>query len=61
MKQPVVVDGATVIPAGAVLHGNITAAERSGRVKGRSHLAMRFTDVEINGQRAGATADSRGK
>jgi len=51
VKQPVVVDGTTVIPVGAVLHGNITAVERSGRVKGRSHLAMRFTDVEINGQR----------
>ena len=51
VKQPVVVDGTTVIPAGAVLHGNVTAVERSGRVKGRSHLALRFTDVEINGQR----------
>jgi hypothetical protein len=51
LKQAVVVDGTTVIPAGAVLHGNVTAVERSGRVKGRSHLALRFTEAEINGQR----------
>jgi hypothetical protein len=51
LKQPVVADGVTVIPAGAVLHGNVTAAERAGRVKGRSHLALRFTEAEINGVR----------
>jgi hypothetical protein len=51
VKQPVVVDGATIIPAGAVLHGNVTAAERAGRVKGRSHLALRFTEAEVNAQR----------
>jgi hypothetical protein len=51
LKQPVSADGATVIPAGSVLHGNVTAVERSGRVKGRSHLALRFTEAEINGVR----------
>jgi hypothetical protein len=51
VKQAVVVGGDTVIPAGAVLHGNVTAVDRAGRVKGRSHLALRFTDVEANGQR----------
>lgn len=51
LKQSVVVDGATVIPAGSMLLGNVTAVERAGRVKGKSHLALRFTDVEINGQR----------
>lgn len=51
VKQAVMADGATVIPAGAILHGNVTAVERAGRVKGRSHLALRFTDVEINAQR----------
>ena len=46
-----VVDGLTVFPAGAVFHGNVTEVERAGRVKGRSHLAFRFTEVEMNGQR----------
>src|SRR5262245_19149160 len=45
LKQSVVVDGATVIPAGSMLLGNVTAVERAGRVKGKSHLALRFTDV----------------
>src|SRR5262245_11256641 len=51
VKQALVVDGFTVIPAGAVLHGNVTEVERAGRVKGRSHLAFRFTQVENEGQR----------
>ena len=51
LRRPVVVDGLTVFPAGAVFHGNVTEVERAGRVKGRSHLAFRFTEVAINGQR----------
>lgn len=51
LRRPVVVDGLTVFPAGAVFHGNVTEVERAGRVKGRSHLAFRFTEVEMNGQR----------
>jgi len=51
LRQPVVVDGLTVFPAGAVFHGNVTEVERAGRVRGRSHLAFRFTEVEMNGQR----------
>jgi hypothetical protein len=51
LRRPVVVDGLTVFPAGAVFHGNVTEAERAGRVRGRSHLALRFTEVEIQGQR----------
>jgi hypothetical protein len=51
LRRSVVVDGLTVFPAGAVFHGNVTEAERAGRVRGRSHLALRFTEVEIQGQR----------
>jgi len=51
VKQPVVVDGATVIPAGAVLHGTVTDVDRGGRVKGKSHLALRFTEMEFEGAR----------
>jgi hypothetical protein len=51
LRRPVVVDGLTVFPAGSVFHGNVTEVERAGRVKGRSHLAFRFTEVEMNGQR----------
>ncbi|HLG56281.1 MAG TPA: hypothetical protein VI485_13180 [Vicinamibacterales bacterium] len=51
VRQAVVVDGVTVIPAGATLHGDVIEVERAGRVKGRSHLAIRFTEMMIDGQR----------
>lgn len=51
LRQPVVVDGFTVVPAGATLHGDVTEVERAGRVKGRSRLVIRFAEVQVNGQR----------
>ena len=51
LKQAVTVDGETVIPNGATLTGSVTEVERSGRVQGRAHLAMRFTDVRFSGER----------
>ena len=51
LRRAVVVDGLTVFPAGAVFHGNVIEVERAGRVRGRSHLAFRFTEVTIDEQR----------
>ena len=51
LRQAVVVDGYTAIPAGAVLHGEVIDVERAGRVQGRSRLAMRFTEVELRSGR----------
>ena len=34
LRQPIVVDGFTVVPAGATLHGDVTEVERAGRVQG---------------------------
>jgi hypothetical protein len=51
LRQAVVVDGYTAIPAGAVLHGEVIEVERAGRVRGRSRLAMRFTEVELRSGR----------
>jgi hypothetical protein len=51
LRRSVVVDGLTVFPVGSVFYGNVTEVERAGRVRGRSHLAFRFTEVEIAGQR----------
>jgi hypothetical protein len=51
LKQAVTVNGETVIPNGATLIGSVTEVERSGRVQGRAHLAMRFTDVTFSGER----------
>jgi hypothetical protein len=51
LKQAVTVNGETVVPNGATLIGSVTEVERAGRVKGRSHLAMRFTEVTYSGER----------
>ncbi len=49
LKNAVTVDGRDVLPAGATAAGVVTAAEGSGRVKGRARVALRFTSL-----RAGA-------
>jgi hypothetical protein len=51
LRQALVVDGYTAIPAGAVLSGEVTEVARAGRVQGRSRLAFRFNEVEVNGGR----------
>jgi hypothetical protein len=51
LRQPVMVDGDTVLPAGVVLSGNVVDVARAGRVQGRSRLVFRFTEVEMNGAR----------
>lgn len=51
LRHPIVVDGFTVVPAGATLHGDVIDVERAGRVKGRSRLVIRFSEVTVHGQR----------
>jgi len=51
LRQAVVVDDYTVLPAGTVFHGNVTDVDRAGRVRGRSRLAFRFTEAELDGGR----------
>jgi hypothetical protein len=51
LRQAVVVDDYTVLPAGAVLTGHVTDVDRAGLVQGRSRLAFRFTAVQIDGNR----------
>lgn len=43
VASPVVVDGTTVIPAGAALTGHVTHVDDSDKVKGRAELSFRFT------------------
>lgn len=45
LAQPLVVDGTTVLPAGTIAIGTVVAAERSGRVKGRASIAIRFHEL----------------
>lgn len=51
LRQALVVDGYTALPAGTVLHGSVTDVERAGRVQGRARLAFRFTEAELDGRR----------
>ena len=47
VAKPVVVAGMEVIPAGATVTGAVVGAERSGRVKGRASIALRFNEVVV--------------
>ena len=51
LQNAISVNGDTVIPAGSVLRGTVTDVERSGRVKGRAHIAFTFNEVSMNGGR----------
>jgi hypothetical protein len=51
LRQDVIVDGYTVLPAGSIVSGTVTDVERPGRVQGRARLAFRFNDVQLNGGR----------
>jgi hypothetical protein len=53
LRRAVTVGGAEVLPAGTVVSGHVTAAQRPGKVKGRGLIAMRFTQLDTPG--AGTT------
>lgn len=47
LRQAVVIDGHTALPAGSVFTGTVTDVERSGRVQGRARLVFRFDEVRL--------------
>jgi hypothetical protein len=51
LTSPIMAAGATAVPAGAVVTGIVSAADDSGRVKGRARLAVDFTSVTTGGVR----------
>jgi len=51
LRQAVVIDDYTALPAGTILHGDVIDVERAGRVQGRSRLSLRFTEAELDGGR----------
>ena len=57
LRRAVSVGGAEVLPAGTVVRGHVTAAERPGKVKGRGAISIRFTQIDPPGP-AGRTAMS---
>ena len=54
---PIRLDADEVIPEGVVIHGSVTQAKGGGRVAGRPELGLRFTDLEVDGERYAITAD----
>lgn len=51
LRDAVVINGDTAIPAGAVVTGTVTDVERSGRVQGRAHLSFAFNQLRLNNGR----------
>jgi len=51
LTRPLVLDGVTVLPAGSRVGGVVTDATRSGKVKGRAHVAVRFDSVTAHDDR----------
>jgi hypothetical protein len=49
VATPILISGMTVIPEGAAVTGAVVGAERSGRVKGRASIALRFNRVVVGG------------
>jgi hypothetical protein len=47
---PLKIRGAQVVPAGSEVKGDVVAAQRSGKVKGRARLAIRFRTLTVGSQ-----------
>ena len=52
LVRPIIVDGRDVLPRGSRVSGYVTHAVRSGRVKGRGSVAVRFTGITVAGDDA---------
>jgi len=49
LSRAVLVNGVVVAPAGSIVHGYVTSARRSGKVKGRAYIGIRFTELSPKG------------
>ena len=50
VRQDVSAGGRVVLPAGSELRGHVISARRSGKVKGRASLSLRFSEVVVGGK-----------
>jgi hypothetical protein len=48
--SPLRIRGEQVIPAGSLIAGDVVAAQRSGKVKGRARLAIRFRTLTVGSE-----------
>ena len=51
LARAIVIDGTTVVPAGSAVSGYVSQAGRSGRVKGRARIGVRFNTLRVEGAR----------
>lgn len=51
LRRPVLINGIQAVPAGSQVLGSVTDVKRSGKVKGRARLAMRFHTLRVAGER----------
>lgn len=58
LSEGLTVDGVTVAPAGSVVTGVVTAAEPSGKVKGRASLSVTFRTLQVEGHDGVYTIDA---
>jgi hypothetical protein len=49
LRRAVTIDDVQVLPAGTVVLGHVTSAERSAKVKGRGSVAFRFNQIDLPG------------
>jgi hypothetical protein len=45
LAEPVVVNGATLLPKGTLLHGRVIDAQGAGKVKGRASIRLELTEI----------------
>ena len=48
LRRALAVDGVEIAPAGTAVTGQVTAADRAGKVKGRARLVLRFSSLVID-------------
>ena len=51
LRRAITIDGHEALPAGSTLRGVVTEVRRSGRVKGRAHVALRFNALDARDER----------
>jgi len=59
LASPVVIDGRTALREGSVASGYVSQAQRSGKVKGRGRVAVRFTRITPAGHADHYTIQTR--
>ena len=47
LRRPLIINGVTVVPAGAAVTGYVSQVQRSGRVKGRALIGVRFNRIRV--------------